>query len=161
MALGVYTGAVTGAKAEQYMRVAKAVTYTCWQMYERMPTGRRLHPAANAAVVAHLPERFLSRASVQNLVVVNATQRGNRCTVAPAKLLTLQLILRCAIVASIQPFAFAGLSPEAAVMYDDADVPLELTASPAYNILRPETVESFFYMWRVTGDPMYREWGWK
>lgn len=46
-------------------------------------------------------------------------------------------------------------------MYDDADVADEMTASPAYNILRPETVESFFYMWRVTGDPMYQEWGWK
>jgi mannosyl-oligosaccharide alpha-1,2-mannosidase len=41
MALGVYTGAVTGAKADEYMRVARAVTYTCWQMYERMPSGER------------------------------------------------------------------------------------------------------------------------
>lgn len=39
MALGVYTSAVKGAKADEYMRVAKAVTYTCWQMYERMPSG--------------------------------------------------------------------------------------------------------------------------
>lgn len=28
------------------------------------------------------------------------------------------------------------------------------------NMLRPETVESLFYMWRVTGDPKWREWGW-
>lgn len=41
MALGVYTGAVTGDKAAEYMRVAKAVTYTCWQMYERQPSGER------------------------------------------------------------------------------------------------------------------------
>ncbi|KAI8913243.1 glycoside hydrolase [Gorgonomyces haynaldii] len=26
--------------------------------------------------------------------------------------------------------------------------------------LRPETVESLFYMWRYTHDPKYREWGW-
>ncbi|KAI9208065.1 glycoside hydrolase [Polychytrium aggregatum] len=25
---------------------------------------------------------------------------------------------------------------------------------------RPETVESIFYMWRFTHDPIYREWGW-
>jgi Glycosyl hydrolase family 47 len=43
MALGVYTGAVTGAKADEYMRIAKAVTHTCWQMYERMPSGERSH----------------------------------------------------------------------------------------------------------------------
>ena len=27
--------------------------------------------------------------------------------------------------------------------------------------LRPETVESLFVMWRVTGDVTYREWGWE
>lgn len=30
-----------------------------------------------------------------------------------------------------------------------------------HNLQRPETVESLFYMWRITGDPMYREWGWE
>jgi len=30
----------------------------------------------------------------------------------------------------------------------------------AHYLLRPETVESLFYMWRHTGDPMYRDWGW-
>ncbi|KAF9158116.1 hypothetical protein BGX20_003550 [Mortierella sp. AD010] len=30
-----------------------------------------------------------------------------------------------------------------------------------HNWLRPEAVESLFYMWRFTGDEKYREWGWK
>jgi endoplasmic reticulum Man9GlcNAc2 1,2-alpha-mannosidase len=30
-----------------------------------------------------------------------------------------------------------------------------------HNLQRPETVESLFYMWRITGDIMYREWGWE
>ncbi|KAJ9142100.1 alpha-1,2-Mannosidase [Pleurostoma richardsiae] len=30
-----------------------------------------------------------------------------------------------------------------------------------HNLQRPETVESLFYMWRITGDPKYREWGWE
>ncbi|KAF9918501.1 mannosyl-oligosaccharide alpha-1,2-mannosidase [Lobosporangium transversale] len=30
-----------------------------------------------------------------------------------------------------------------------------------HNWLRPETVESLFYMWRFTGDEKYRKWGWK
>jgi Glycosyl hydrolase family 47 len=46
-------------------------------------------------------------------------------------------------------------------MYDTTDKGKELTPSPTYNILRPETVESFFYLWRVTGDPIYQEWGWR
>ncbi|KAK1024843.1 mannosyl-oligosaccharide alpha-1,2-mannosidase, partial [Friedmanniomyces endolithicus] len=31
----------------------------------------------------------------------------------------------------------------------------------AHNLQRPETVESLFYMWRITGDTKYRDWGWK
>lgn len=30
-----------------------------------------------------------------------------------------------------------------------------------HNLQRPETVESLFYMWRITGDEMYRHWGWE
>ena len=30
-----------------------------------------------------------------------------------------------------------------------------------HNLQRPETVESLFYMWRITGDEMYRGWGWE
>ncbi|XP_044743597.1 mannosyl-oligosaccharide alpha-1,2-mannosidase IA-like isoform X2 [Chrysoperla carnea] len=30
-----------------------------------------------------------------------------------------------------------------------------------YYILRPEVIESYFIMWRVTKDPKYREWGWE
>jgi hypothetical protein len=30
-----------------------------------------------------------------------------------------------------------------------------------HNLQRPETVESLFYMWRITGESMYRRWGWE
>jgi len=30
-----------------------------------------------------------------------------------------------------------------------------------HNLQRPETVESLLYMWRITGDVKYREWGWE
>ncbi|KAM0343826.1 hypothetical protein ACHAPU_008095 [Fusarium lateritium] len=30
-----------------------------------------------------------------------------------------------------------------------------------HNLQRPETVESLFYMWRITNDNIYREWGWE
>lgn len=42
MALGVHMGAVRGAKAARYMQVAAGITRTCWQMYERMPSGEAL-----------------------------------------------------------------------------------------------------------------------
>lgn len=31
----------------------------------------------------------------------------------------------------------------------------------SHNLLRPETVESLFYMYRFTKDKKYREWGWQ
>lgn len=31
----------------------------------------------------------------------------------------------------------------------------------AHNLLRPETVESLYYLYKVTGDPKYQEWGWE
>lgn len=34
-------------------------------------------------------------------------------------------------------------------------------AADLHNLQRPETVESLFYMWRITGDEMYRKWGWE
>jgi len=34
------------------------------------------------------------------------------------------------------------------------------TESDSY-ILRPETVESFYILNKLTGDPIYREWGWE
>ena len=28
-------------------------------------------------------------------------------------------------------------------------------------LLRPETVETYFYLWRLTKDQKYRDWGWE
>jgi hypothetical protein len=45
----------------------------------------------------------------------------------------------------------------------DADWRQDFIIKPgdAHNLQRPETVESLFYMYRITGDAKYREWGWK
>ena len=59
LALGVAEGAVQGPKAALYAEVAANLTYTCWQMYARMPTGANpahhsaaspLHPAGPAVL---------------------------------------------------------------------------------------------------------------
>ncbi|XP_026083935.1 mannosyl-oligosaccharide 1,2-alpha-mannosidase IC-like [Carassius auratus] len=44
------------------------------------------------------------------------------------------------------------------------DAGAEATAtrlSDRYYILRPEVIESYMYMWRLTHHPKYREWGWE
>jgi mannosyl-oligosaccharide alpha-1,2-mannosidase len=35
-----------------------------------------------------------------------------------------------------------------------------LKSQEKYYILRPETFESYFIMWRLTHDQKYRDWGW-
>jgi len=36
-----------------------------------------------------------------------------------------------------------------------------MTTGAAHNLLRPETVESLFYLWRFTKDVRYRDYGWR
>lgn len=36
-----------------------------------------------------------------------------------------------------------------------------LKSQEKYYILRPETFESYFIMWRLTHDQKYRDWGWE
>ena len=46
-------------------------------------------------------------------------------------------------------------SPEAEWRSD-----FQVQPADVHNLQRPETVESLFYMWRITGEEKYREWGW-
>ncbi|GAB2219991.1 hypothetical protein Droror1_Dr00007632 [Drosera rotundifolia] len=36
----------------------------------------------------------------------------------------------------------------------------DMNVGTSWNILRPETVESLFYLWRLTGNETYQDWGW-
>lgn len=52
------------------------------------------------------------------------------------------------------------LAPES-FRFSDALEAKALKNSDKYYILRPETVESYFTLWRLTGDSKYRKWGWE
>uniref|UniRef100_A0A4W6EWZ5 alpha-1,2-Mannosidase n=1 Tax=Lates calcarifer TaxID=8187 RepID=A0A4W6EWZ5_LATCA len=56
-----------------------------------------------------------------------------------------------------------GLSPEIAHFSLQASDGRDVIVKPAdrHNLLRPETVESLFYMYRFTKDTKYRDWGWQ
>ena len=92
LALGAYTdpNGLDSTRAQRDLRTAKALTYTCYQMYARMNT---------------------------------------------------------------------GISPEFIQFSPGADFKIGRGA-PHY-LLRPEAVESFFILNQLTGDPVYREWGWE
>lgn len=92
LALGAYTDplGLDSARAQRDLKTAKALTYTCYQMYARMET---------------------------------------------------------------------GIAAEYVQFYPNKD--FEPGRGARHYLLRPETVESFFILSYLTGDPVYREWGWE
>ncbi|KAL0965378.1 hypothetical protein UPYG_G00280530 [Umbra pygmaea] len=56
-----------------------------------------------------------------------------------------------------------GLSPEIAHFNLQPSDGRDVHVKPAdrHNLLRPETVESLFYLYRFTKDTKYRDWGWE
>ena len=52
-----------------------------------------------------------------------------------------------------------GIAPEYVIFNGGANDPIVGGDMPYY-MLRPETIESLHVMHEVTGDPIYREWGW-
>ncbi|CAH1719279.1 unnamed protein product [Chironomus riparius] len=54
---------------------------------------------------------------------------------------------------------YTHLGPES-FRFSDAVEAKALKSQEKYYILRPETFESYFIMWRLTHDQKYRDWGW-
>ncbi|XP_042278451.1 mannosidase, alpha, class 1B, member 1b isoform X1 [Thunnus maccoyii] len=56
-----------------------------------------------------------------------------------------------------------GLSPEIVHfnMHQGSTRDIEVKLADRHNLLRPETVESLFYLYRFTKDHKYRVWGWE
>ncbi|GFS85336.1 mannosyl-oligosaccharide alpha-1,2-mannosidase IA [Nephila pilipes] len=52
------------------------------------------------------------------------------------------------------------LGPES-FRFSDASEAKALKQNEKYYIQRPEVIESYFVLWRVTKDPKYRQWGWE
>ncbi|XP_028664662.2 mannosidase, alpha, class 1B, member 1b [Erpetoichthys calabaricus] len=55
-----------------------------------------------------------------------------------------------------------GLSPEIVHfnLFPRQGKDIEIKPADKHNLLRPETVESLFYLHRLTGDKKYQDWGW-
>ena len=55
----------------------------------------------------------------------------------------------------------SGLGPEA-FHFERSDVEAKsLRENEKYYILRPETIETWFYLWRSTHEQIYRDWAWE
>ena len=54
----------------------------------------------------------------------------------------------------------SGLGPEVFVFDETGNPTLRIDTSRQYS-LRPGVVESYYYLWKVTGDEKYRDWAWE
>ncbi len=53
----------------------------------------------------------------------------------------------------------SGLGPEVISIHKEKD--METVKGRAGNTLGHEVIEALFYMWKLTGDPKFREYGWR
>ncbi|XP_015519447.2 endoplasmic reticulum mannosyl-oligosaccharide 1,2-alpha-mannosidase [Neodiprion lecontei] len=76
-----------------------------------------------------------------------------------------ELVRTCYQTYAVQP---TFLAPE--ISYFNIQKPLEgdanqldmyVKANDAHNLLRPEFLETLFYMWYLTGNKTYQDWGWQ
>jgi mannosyl-oligosaccharide alpha-1,2-mannosidase len=56
-----------------------------------------------------------------------------------------------------------GLSPEICYFntFEGSNQDLYVKDADRHNLLRPETIESLYYMYKITGDTKYQDYGWK
>ncbi|KAJ3109109.1 mannosyl-oligosaccharide alpha-1,2-mannosidase [Phlyctochytrium bullatum] len=122
--------------------VAEELARTCYEMYHQMPSGLapeiaifRAPKGGGDGGVAAVLEGFRAAARV----AAPTAAAGGNGTAAPA------------------------FVPPTALPVEDGEYELDFGTSrrDRHNLLRPETVESLFVLWRVTGDRKYREWGWR
>lgn len=63
-------------------------------------------------------------------------------------------------VPPLPPPPVLKLGPEA-FKFDSGLEAVAVRQNEKYYILRPEVIETYWYMWRFTHDPKYRQWGWE
>lgn len=44
---------------------------------------------------------------------------------------------------------------------EENQMDMYVKSNDAHNLLRPEFIESIFYMWYLTGNKTYQDWGWQ
>ncbi|KAJ5947047.1 Mannosyl-oligosaccharide 1-2-alpha-mannosidase [Penicillium verhagenii] len=116
---------------EEEILISRELMKTCWATYLNTRTG--LAPEITHFVLDESPVMMADKYA----------DPANSATEAPYELQGISLPL---------------------TLQEDGHEPwrkdIDIHAMDRHNLQRPETVESLFYMYRITGDEIYREWGW-
>ncbi|RHY42241.1 hypothetical protein DYB30_001333, partial [Aphanomyces astaci] len=121
------------------------------QLYDDAVAGMETHLLVYSTIddVYYLKELQLPEMYVR-MLALGTVGESNATKVTKHLALAKKLMHTCVSYYTRQP---TGLAPDV-VGFPGFDV-----LNSVY-ILRPETVESLMYMYRITHDPIYREWGW-
>ncbi|PVG03578.1 seven-hairpin glycosidase [Serendipita vermifera] len=123
------------AKLDLHMRIAKGLAYTCWVMYNDMPSG--IGPETVHFQYGTVPKGTLTRDNYNHLrwaPKLEAWERGGR------------------------DGPLIGTEDWLPSLASDTQ---EWIIRDARYMLRPEAVEAMYLLWRTTGDPIWRERGWR
>eukprot|EP00392_Amoebophrya_sp_AT5.2_P001038 g1040.t1 len=151
------------AVKERWLNTAKGVAETCYNMYAVSPTGLSpefvwMNRVADEdgtvfSAAAHPSEQVYSSGTSEPFVAGGA-DAGEPSSWSAVVLSTLGWS------SAARPASRGGAdhdAPGGSSRKTDIVLPNEDTGK--YNLLRPETVESLYYLHYYTGDPKYREWG--
>lgn len=126
---------VQNGLGRRFATIAEKLMATCYKMYEAMPTG--LSPE-----IVHFN---ISKQSKEDIYV------------KVSSVYTLTIYHLCSLKSLW--VSWTRILPD----HNHVIVALHHHLQPLdrHNLLRPETVESLFYLYRFTKDEKYRDWGWK
>ena len=122
-----------GKQQEEDMTLARELTKTCMAMYRVTATGL-------APEIAHFH--------------LDDPPKMYRTEILPSKS---DMPLETSTQKSEGTEKEADTKPPPPTWKSDIDI----HSGDVHNLQRPETVETLLYMWRITGDIVYREWGWE
>ena len=114
--------------------------------------------AANTAAAA-ATAAAATAAAAANAATANASVARGQLSATEQMQLAEELMETCWLMYARTP---TGLAAEIAIFHTDGRGGVDFSSSQQdrHSLLRPETTESLFVMWRLTKDPKYRARGW-
>ncbi|KAI8592931.1 glycoside hydrolase [Geranomyces variabilis] len=141
------------------LELAEELGTACWQQYSQVLTGLapeivywntkpRKTDDANSTATPSLAEQEFNR----HKLGVSSPRPTTASRYVDG-------VLKNDIPVADVPHRGASLRPPVSGRPIEED--FKIHPQDAHNLLRPETIESFFVLYRVTGDPIWRERGWE
>ncbi|KAJ3020510.1 mannosyl-oligosaccharide alpha-1,2-mannosidase [Thoreauomyces humboldtii] len=133
------------------LELAEELAHSCWEMYAQTAAGLSPEIAFWKTATESEEENTIARAELERHKTGDVTRRtkvsryynGTLSKDIPLSKLRVH-------EATIRPY-ISGTGP--------VESDFDIHAMDGHNLLRPETIESFFVLWRVTGNPVWRERG--